>query len=187
MGVAIAARNPSLRVRSPGGPLARRVTAQAGWAARLERGHRDRPRQQRERNPTGTASRARPYEASTTSNPFGLAVLSGRPAFGSWPVAAGKLNAGHERKLRADELSQLIGDDAEHLRGLGTPGDECGHPPQRGLLINKLAQPCLVGRPAARRGGCWLAHPCAGTWRAHRPTIARCPSHWNPGTRRFPG
>jgi hypothetical protein len=89
-------------------------------------------------------------------------------------VTAGKLNTGHDRCLGANEVAQLVGDGAEHLGGPGTLGCERGHPPQRGVLIGKLAQPCLAGRTADRPRADGVTEARASVWRAHGLTIARC-------------
>ena len=46
-------------------------------------------------------------------------------------------------------------------------GDERGHAPQRGLLIGKLTQPCLVGWIMIRPRADGMAHIGAGVWRIH--------------------
>ena len=42
-------------------------------------------------------------------------------------------------------MAEFISDRGEHLGQPRAAGDQRGHVPQRGLLIGKLAQPCLVG------------------------------------------
>ena len=167
MGVATAARRQlasQLAVRAFG----QLVTAHSGRAARLERGRVDRPRHQLEAEAnryfrTGAAMRGR-----DDTGPIGVPVVSGRLTCGHWPVAAGELNTGHERRLGADEVAQLIGDRAEYLGRPGTPGYERGHPPQRSLLIGKLMHPCPVDWTSARPRVDGLAYIVAGVRRIHK-------------------
>jgi hypothetical protein len=58
--------------------------------------------------------------------------------------------SGDERRLGTNQLAQLIDNRREHLIRPGTTGDQRGHPPQRGLLADKLTQPCPARRITAR-------------------------------------
>ena len=42
-------------------------------------------------------------------------------------------------------MAEFISDRGEHIGRPRAASDQRGHAPQRGLLIGKLAQPCLVG------------------------------------------
>jgi len=92
-------------------------------------------------------------------------------------VAAGELDTGHERRLGADEVAQLVGDRAEHLGRPRAAGYQRGHTPQRGLLVGELTQPCLVGWIVARPRTGGTAHVGAGVWRFREadgsPTLGR--------------
>jgi len=78
------------------------------------------------------------------------------------------VNAGDERRLGTDQAAEFVRDRREHLRRPRAVSYQRGHAPQRGLLIGKLTQPCLVGRIMARPCDRGLAHVSAGVWRVHK-------------------
>jgi hypothetical protein len=47
------------------------------------------------------------------------------------------INAGDERRLGADQAAEFVRDRGEHRRGRHAAGYQCGHSPQRGLLVGE--------------------------------------------------
>ncbi|MDT4949206.1 MAG: hypothetical protein QOJ37_1801, partial [Pseudonocardiales bacterium] len=78
----------------------------------------------------------------------------------------GVIDPRDECRLSADQVGELIGDRRQHLDRRRTAGHQGGHPPQRRLLIGKLAQPCLAVwiMVDSRFGG---TVRCARVWRIH--------------------
>src|SRR2546429_675162 len=107
-------------------------------AAGPERGRVDRRRYQREAEANRYLLAAAAIRCRDDAGSFELPVVFGRLTRPSWPVVAGKLDPGHERRLRTDEVAQFVGDRAEHLGWPRAAGDEGGHPSKRGLLVGNL-------------------------------------------------
>src|SRR6266478_2780601 len=166
MGVATAARRRSLPTIAPNGPSARRSPLIRAGPPVRRAAVITIPGVSFTRKPTGTSSLIRPYEPTTVMYPLRLRALPGRARRGNpRRVGTGKVNAGDERRLGADQPAELVRDRREHLARAGAAGHQRGHPPQRGLLVGKPARPVLVQLTTARPGvgGAPLAAP--GIWR----------------------
>ena len=73
-----------------------------------------------------------------------------------------------------------VGDDREHLLRWFAPRHQRGYPPQRGLLLGKLTQPCLIGRITAYPPVDGMARTGAGVWRVHMTDAS--PRAWRAAT-----
>ena len=155
MGVATAARSPSLPVMAPNGPLASLSPLGPGRAARLERGRLNHPG----------------LQPDPEANWYFITYLAIGPDDGDKPVELRAflqrlINAGDERRLGADQPREFVSDRGEHLARSRPAGHQSRYPPQRGLLLGQPTQPGRAGWIMARpRAG--TAHVGAGIWRVH--------------------
>jgi hypothetical protein len=78
------------------------------------------------------------------------------------------VNAGNDRRLGTDQAAELISDGGEHLGRVAATGYQRGDAPQCGLVIDKLTQPCAIGRVVARLGVGGTIRIDAGVWRVHQ-------------------
>ena len=169
MGVATAARRPSSPTMAPNGPVASLSPLIRAGRPGAEGGRVNHPGLQ----PDPEADRYLVTDPAIGPDDGDMPL--------EFPALPGQvINAGDERRLGTDQAAQLIGDRAEHLGRPRPAGYQRGHPPQRGLLLRKLTQPCLAGWITARRRVGGMARVGAGIWRVHNADGS--PAHGGPAT-----